>query len=181
MQIFISYIKRLLLSPLFYLAIVMVGVICWFGMQEENARPGVIYAFDLMLDISSYRKLMMLFATIPFGTVYCRERNTKMANFILYRSSLSKHLSVYLVMQFVSSFLIVFLGILLCIGLFCIRGTLYCYDGNDYTGTFGAVSYTHLDVYKRQENTHVHHSFQVSGHEKSTCKCKCFFYILQRE
>ena len=65
MQIFISYIKRLLLSPLFYLAIVMVGVICWFGMQEENARPGVIYAFDLMLDISSYRKLMMLFATIP--------------------------------------------------------------------------------------------------------------------
>ena len=31
------------------------------------------------------------------------------------------------------------------------------------------------------ENTHVHHSFQVSGHEKSTCKCKCFFYILQRE
>lgn len=46
MQIFISYIKRLLLSPLFYLAIVMVGVICWFGMQEENARPGVIYAFD---------------------------------------------------------------------------------------------------------------------------------------
>ena len=103
MQIFISYIKRLLLSPLFYLAIVMVGVICWFGMQEENARPGVIYAFDLMLDISSYRKLMMLFATIPFGTVYCRERNTKMANFILYRSSLSKHLSVYLVMQFVSS------------------------------------------------------------------------------
>ena len=53
MQIFISYIKRLLLSPLFYLAIVMVGVICWFGMQEENARPGVIYAFDLMLDISS--------------------------------------------------------------------------------------------------------------------------------
>ena len=139
MQIFISYIKRLLLSPLFYLAIVMVGVICWFGMQEENARPGVIYAFDLMLDISSYRKLMMLFATIPFGTVYCRERNTKMANFILYRSSLSKHLSVYLVMQFVSSFLIVFLGILLCIGLFCIRGTLYCYDGNDYTGTFGVL------------------------------------------
>lgn len=61
----------------FYLAIVMVSVICWFGMQEENARPGVIYAFDLMLDISSYRKLMMLFATIPFGTVYCRERNTK--------------------------------------------------------------------------------------------------------
>lgn len=118
MQIFFSYIKRLLLSPLFYLAIVMVSVICWFGMQEENARPGVIYAFDLMLDISSYRKLMMLFATIPFGTVYCRERNTKMANFILYRSSLSKHLSVYLVMQFVSSFLIVFLGILLCIGLF---------------------------------------------------------------
>ena len=106
MQIFFSYIKRLLLSPLFYLAIVMVSVICWFGMQEENARPGVIYAFDLMLDISSYRKLMMLFATIPFGTVYCRERNTKMANFILYRSSLSKHLSVYLVMQFVSSFLI---------------------------------------------------------------------------
>ena len=68
MQIFFSYIKRLLLSPLFYLAIVMVSVICWFGMQEENARPGVIYAFDLMLDISSYRKLMMLFATIPFGT-----------------------------------------------------------------------------------------------------------------
>ena len=64
MQIFFSYIKRLLLSPLFYLAIVMVSVICWFGMQEENARPGVIYAFDLMLDISSYRKLMMLFATI---------------------------------------------------------------------------------------------------------------------
>ena len=83
MQIFFSYIKRLLLSPLFYLAIVMVSVICWFGMQEENARPGVIYAFDLMLDISSYRKLMMLFATIPFGTVYCRERNTKMANYIL--------------------------------------------------------------------------------------------------
>lgn len=139
MRIYFPYIKRLFLSPIFYLAIIMVSATCWFGMLEENPRPGVIYAFDIMLDISSYRKLMMLFATIPFGTVYCRERNTKMANLILYRSSLSKHLSVYLVLQFLSSFLIVFLGILLCVGLFCIRGTLYWNDGNVYAGTFGSL------------------------------------------
>ena len=139
MQIFISYIKRLLLSPLFlsgnchgrrYLLV-------WYAGGERTPRRDLCVRSHVGHQLLP--KIDDAVCNDSVWKVYCRERNTKMANFILYRSSLSKHLSVYLVMQFVSSFLIVFLGILLCIGLFCIRGTLYCYDGNDYTGTFGVL------------------------------------------
>lgn len=78
MKIYNAYLKRITMSPLLYVSILGVFAICCFGMSSQSGHPGgVIFMYDVMLDISSYRKLIMLFATLPFGTVYCREWNEK--------------------------------------------------------------------------------------------------------
>ncbi len=140
MKIYIAYLKRIVTSPLLYVSILGVFAICCFGMSSQSDHPGgVIFMYDVMLDISSYRKLMMLFATLPFGAVYCREWNEKTANYIICRSSVTKHLSAYILFQFITAFLVTFIGILLSVAAFCIDGTLFISNPNAYTDAFGQL------------------------------------------
>lgn len=140
MKIYNAYLKRITMSPLLYVSILGVFAICCFGMSSQSGHPGgVIFMYDVMLDISSYRKLIMLFATLPFGTVYCREWNEKNANYIICRSSVARHLSAYILFQFITAFLVAFMGIILSVAVFCINGKLFISNPNPYTDTFGQL------------------------------------------
>lgn len=162
MKIYIAYLKRIVTSPLLYVSILGVFVICCFGMSSQSGHPcGVIFMYDVMLDLSSYRKLIMLFAALPFGTVYCREWNEKSANYIICRSSAAKHLSAYILFQFITSFLVTFIGMILSAAVFCINGKLFISNPNPYTDAFGKLindNYVLLYLFFRS----YHYSFSIA-------------------
>ena len=138
MKIYYAYTKRLVTSYLFWIAIIGIGAITYFGMTEENSEA-VVFAFNVMLDLSTYRKLMMFFAVLPFGMTYCREWNDKYAGFIMARIDSKHHLKAYTIMQFASSFTVTFIGIWLGIILLLTQRPIFIDDGNVYTGCFTAL------------------------------------------
>ena len=138
MKIYYAYIKRVITSLLFWLAVTGVSVITYFGMTEEKPFT-VISGFDIMLDLSTYRKLMMLFATLPFGMTYCREWKNKYASFIASRTTVKNHLKAYIIMQFATSFIVTFIGIWISILILWQKLPLHINDGNIYTGCFDAL------------------------------------------
>lgn len=134
MRIFTAYWKQIVSSPMTYFSILCISAVCFFGMSSQTPSFGVIYAFDVMLDLSSYRKLMMLFASLPFISRFAQEWNAGASNQIIARTTPRKYIFAHIFTGFLTAFLTVFLGILLCVGLFCVKNPLYLDYGNTYDG-----------------------------------------------
>lgn len=136
MRIFTAYWKQIVCSPMTYFSVLCISAVCFFGMSSQTPSFGVIYAFDVMLDLSSYRKLMMLFAALPFVSRFAQEWNANASNQIIARTSPRKYIFAHISVSFLTAFLTVFLGILLCVGFLCIKYPLYLDHGNSYDGAF---------------------------------------------
>jgi len=138
MKLVLAYSKRTLHSLMFWIALAGVIAITVFGMTQEDSNT-VLMSFDIMLDLSTYRKFILLFAMLPFGTVYCREWNEKLAISVMARIPVKKHLRAYIILQFSSAFLITFIGLWISIGLLRIGKPLHIDDGNYYEGCFNEL------------------------------------------
>lgn len=139
MRIFTSYLKKILLSPITYISIAGVSMICIIGCTTgaANVYAGILNAYDVMLDLSTYRKFILFFAALPFVSCFAQEWNCNASNHIIARSNTNKYMLTHIFMTFSITFLVCFLGILLGIGCLCIKYSFYplSYD-NQYTEPF---------------------------------------------
>ena len=136
MKIFVAYFKRTFSYPMVYFSILCVSIICIIGMSSQSYQFGIINPFNFMLDISSYRKLIMLFASLPFVSCFSQEWNYNLTNQIISRSYPSKYISIHIIMSFFTAFLVTFLGITMCILCLCLKYPLYIDTGNSNLGAF---------------------------------------------
>ena len=147
MKIYVAYVKRMLYSYLFWISIFGIGLITYLGLTEETPRT-LVSSFNVMLDLSSYRKLMMLFAVLPFGMNYCREWNHKFTSFIMARISTTKHLLSYILMQFFSSFTVTFIGIILGMLILLFKVPIYIDEGTAYSeGIYSLLSHNKAVIF----------------------------------
>lgn len=115
MKLFISYQKKIFTSPLIYISIIGIALLSYMGMPKIDLEFGVIHAFDIMIELSVYNKIMMIFVSIPFTATFCNEYNYRVTNSILIRTTENKYLMTHIVMTFILSVITAFLGIMLCI------------------------------------------------------------------
>lgn len=116
MKLISSYFKRIFSLPLFYLSILGITAICLFGAYTDG-NPFVVQSFQNSLFISSYRNLIVLFAALPFSSVYCREWKERSAYYIVSRTSASESIIAYILVQVIVSFITVFVGMFLSVGI----------------------------------------------------------------
>lgn len=138
MKLLSAYTKRTAVSLSLWLALTGITAIAVFGMTRQKPFD-VISAFDVMLDLSSYRKLIMLFAMLPFGTVYCREFNTGLSVSISTRKPVNKQLRAYIIMQFFSALLVTLTALFISLAIMRIRLPLYYDVGNVRSGAFDSL------------------------------------------
>ena len=60
MKLFISYQKKIFTSPLIYISIIGIALLSYMGMPKIDLEFGVIHAFDIMIELSVYNKIMMI-------------------------------------------------------------------------------------------------------------------------
>lgn len=129
MKLFISYLKKTFTSPLIYFCIIGIALLSYIGMPEiDLAVGGVIHAFDIMIEVSVYNKLMMIFVCIPFVATFCNEYTCRITNSILIRTTENKYLMIHTVMSFILSVVTAFMGIMLCIGAMSLKYPFFVYD-----------------------------------------------------
>ena len=127
MRIYTAYLKKTLLSPITCISVLGVALVCLFGCTTGvgNVSSGVFDAFNVMLDLSSYRKFILFFASLPFVSCFAQEWSQGTPTQIIVRSNAKSYIAAHIIITFVSAFLTCLIGILLCIGLFCLKYPFY--------------------------------------------------------
>ncbi len=128
MKLTFVYFKRVFSSPVFYVSILCIAALVWWGMCAFAYTSiissifiwkqfGFINYFYFMLEVGTYRKLIMLFASLPFAAEFSREFRQNCSKYIISRSSISSYLITHGVMCFFITFLTAFVGMMLCTGI----------------------------------------------------------------
>ena len=151
MKLTASYILRLLKSPALYIGVAGCALIALWGIISEGnftsaeafvqyiRFTGTAQLFSDMMDFGTYRKLILIAACMPSTAAFCTEFKSGLSKQIILRSSQKNYILTHAVLNFLCTFFVSFLGIVLCVLalslFFPLIGSLH----NEYSDTFGRL------------------------------------------
>lgn len=112
---FRGYLYKLARSPLTYIGVFGVLAVCLANLRgmEISQNTTVMGRIDLFLDLDAFRKITVLFAALPFTANFSDEWKSKTTFSCVTRKSVKSYALSNVVLCFVTSFLALFLGIML--------------------------------------------------------------------
>ena len=151
MKLTAAYILRLLKSPALYIGVAGCALIALWGIISAGnftsaeafvqyiRFTGTAQLFSDMMDFGTYRKLILIAACMPFTAAFCTEFKSGLSKQIILRSSQKNYILTHAVLNFLCTFFVSFLGIVLCVLalslFFPLIGSLH----NEYSDTFGRL------------------------------------------
>ncbi len=110
-----GYLYKLVRSPLTYIGVLGVFAVCLANLRGLliNEHTTVMSRIDLFLDLDAFRKLTVIFAAVPFTANFADEWKNNVTVFCVSRKGIKKYAASNVLLCAVSSFLSVFLGIML--------------------------------------------------------------------
>lgn len=110
-----GYLYKLIRSPLTYIGVLGVFAVCLANMRGLliNEHTTVMSRIDLFLDLDAFRKLTVIFAAVPFTANFADEWKNNVTTFCVSRRGIKKYAASNVLLCAVTSFLAVFLGIML--------------------------------------------------------------------
>lgn len=139
---------QVLRSPLFYLAVAGACGACFLAVQDylnqtDLSKGGsAAYFVDLFFGLSMYKKLVTLFAAIPFAASFCSDWNCQYIKPLVLRGGLRRYVWSKVCTCFYSAFAVVFFGMALFTLLLCGFMPLFPADlTNTVRPPFGPLAY----------------------------------------
>ncbi len=138
-----AYLYKILHSALFYLSIVGVLLICLIRMVEHyigNFTGGdIVMEVNILLDLDAFRKVIAIFAALPFAANFANEWNSNITSSCVLRSSGGRYVTANICFCFVTAFAVVFIGMTLFMFIFSFQLPLYEFDPNPKIPPFGIL------------------------------------------
>lgn len=135
-----THLKMIFTKPIYYLSIIFVFATVIIRLLYLNDSEDVVSAVDIMLDLDGMRKIILIFAAVPFNAQFCNEYNSKMHHFFISRSSKKEYSISHVVNTVISSFTVTFLGLVLFIIVLSFYKTFYIFYPDDpYHFAFGSL------------------------------------------
>lgn len=124
------YFKKIFSSPVIYICILITALIASIRYFYNNDGSDVINTIDIMLDLDGMRKVILIFAAVPFAANFCDEYNNSYTNMCLIRSNPRNYIIGNIAAGIVSSFAVTFIGIVLFMGYLSLNIPFYdAYSG----------------------------------------------------
>jgi hypothetical protein len=131
------------LSPKFFLSAAGVFLFCIVSVYQfvpihDLGRLNTVYVVNLLLGLSVFKKIIVVFASIPFVTSFCSEWNTQYIRFLTSRSGVLRYICSKIFVCLLSSFAVVLLGLLVFVFFLSFFMPLFPQDqGANSTFPFG--------------------------------------------
>lgn len=120
---------QLFSSPLFYLSIIGVTILCfisiWERVSASETRITVVYCFDIFIGLTMFKKLVVLFAAIPYVSSFCSDWKCQYIKPVVIRTGIKEYIWSKIITCFVSGFLTVFIGLILFIILLSFKMPIF--------------------------------------------------------
>lgn len=115
---FIMSTKQVFSSTVFYLSIIAVTALSflsvWSDLTETVGKGGsVVYFFELFLGLSLFKKLVVLFAALPYVSSFCSDWKYQYIKPVVIRTGVKKYIWSKIFTCFLIGLLTVFCGLLL--------------------------------------------------------------------
>lgn len=110
-----GYLYKLARSPLTYIGVLGVFAVCLANLRGLliNEHTTVLKRIDLFLDLDAFRKLVVIFAAVPFTANFSDEWKTNITISCVARKGIKKYAVSNVLLCAVTAFLAVFLGMVL--------------------------------------------------------------------
>lgn len=133
-----AYVYKLLRSPVVYLCVFGVIAICSTRfIDRSTSASDVLGEMDILLDIDAFRKIITIFGAVPFAANFSDEWINAAANHCIVRCGLRRYAISNVVVCAVSSFLTVFVGMMLFMGTYSACAPFYIPDSNPTPPPYG--------------------------------------------
>lgn len=120
-----AYFRRVFSSPLIYFCILAVTAVFLIRFLYNNDGSDVVNMIDITLDLDGMRKVILIFAAVPFNANFCIEYNSRVTNMCVLRSNIKKYVNSNLIMMIVSSFAVTFIGLWLATAILSLNKPFY--------------------------------------------------------
>lgn len=136
-----AYFYKISRSALFYISIAGVFLMCSMRIMLDGAFSGgdILMEVNILIEIDAFRKAIAVFAAIPFAANFSNEWKSNITDSCVLRSSANKYISANIIYCFLTSFIVVLIGMLLFIFLYTLRLPLYVFDPNPKIPPFGIL------------------------------------------
>jgi hypothetical protein len=110
-------------SPVIYVSIIGVTVLCFASVWEEMSMndASVAYLIEIFIGLTMFKKLVVLFAALPYVSSFCSDWKYQYIKPITIRTGIHRYIWSKLVTCFVSGCITVFAGMILFITILCIK------------------------------------------------------------
>ncbi len=138
---FRSYLYKVSHSVAFYLSVIGVLAMCCtrlFGQALTGAD--VVTEMDILLDIDAFRKVMAVFAAIPFVSNFSQEWLNGCTYSRVLRTSGDRYIMANISACFVTSFITVFIGMMLFAYIYTLQYPLYVPTPNGVLMPYGVLT-----------------------------------------
>lgn len=116
MGIYRAYFYKLIRNPLFYIGIIATTLLCatkWLPGKYAMRGADVQYEIGYILDIATMRKMIAILGALPFAANFADEWTSHVTVSCVSRCGANRYAVSNVVMCFASSFVTVFLGMML--------------------------------------------------------------------
>ncbi|HLU21046.1 MAG TPA: hypothetical protein VKZ77_01020 [Bacillaceae bacterium] len=131
-KVFTMSFMQVFSTPSFYLSIIAVTALCfisvWDDLSEWGSNFSTAHYFDLFIGLTMFKKLVVLFAAVPYVSSFCSDWKYQFIKPVLIRTGIFKYIWSKVITCFVSGFLVVFLGLMIFITLLSLIVPMF--DGN---------------------------------------------------
>lgn len=110
-----GYLYKLARSPFTYIGLLGVLAVCLTNLRGDgiNKYTTVMERINMFLDLDAFRKVTVLFAALPFTANFSDEWRSKITTYCVTRKGVKKYAFSNVILCFVTSFVALFLGIML--------------------------------------------------------------------
>ncbi|PLR86824.1 hypothetical protein CVD25_17910 [Bacillus canaveralius] len=116
-------------SPVFYLSAIGVTFLCfisiWERISASEAGVTVYYSLDIFIGLTMLKKLVVLFAALPYVASFCSDWKFQYIKPVVIRTGIKKYVWSKIFTCFVSGLLTVFLGLVLFITLLSFKVPIF--------------------------------------------------------
>lgn len=144
-----SYLYKLARSPLFYLGVFGTAALCLVLRISSGYNAGggkfmwlgadVYTEFDLLLGVSSLRKMTVVLGALPFAANFAEEWQSGVTIAAVARKGVKSYSLANVLCVFLSSFIAVFLGLVLFAGILSVFLPVYMPSNNPVSFLYGVI------------------------------------------
>lgn len=138
---FRAYVYKIIRSPLLYIGLLgVIGTCCLRLIPSAFKGGDVLMEMEIVRSLDGYRKIFVILGALPFAASFSEEWNCLVTTNCITRKDIRKYSAANVMMCFISSLLVIFVGMMIFALIYSMSYPLYNSNGGSLKLPYGILT-----------------------------------------